>query len=431
MRKEFRRSRWSPVRLDKPEDYSRYRATPLAFVIEQLGFIPDTHQAKIFDPSIKRGLLCCTRQFGKSTSLAALAVHRAVTDPGSLTLILAPVRAQSSEFLHKVSTFLQKQKIPVKKHPDHAFSLVLPNGSRLIALANAENHVRCFTASLVIIEEAARVDDGAIAAIRPALAISGGTLWMISTPNGRRGAFYRAWTSTHDWFRLRVTAAECPRISEPFLNRESRELGERFVQQDYFCNFLDPDGYVFDTRLIEAAIADLTPTAQSGFVIGLDLGKQRDHTAIVIVDAGTLAVQHIERLKLGTSFTEVANRLRTLAVAYSNCSLVMDSSGLGAPVYDMLRHAGLNCPIRPIVITAGDSASPTHVPKKELIMNLQRMFERHQLCLPRTLGNLDLLLEELRAMRVIPTHTGRLRYESAKGFHDDLVLALSLAVWRG
>jgi hypothetical protein len=78
----------------------------------------------------------------------------------------------------------------------------LPNGSRIEALPGTERTVRGFSgASLLIVDEAARVDDGLVYSVRPMLAVSGGSLMMLSTPFGRRGVFYREWTEGEGWER--------------------------------------------------------------------------------------------------------------------------------------------------------------------------------------------------------------------------------------
>ena len=46
---------------------------------EQLGFEPDREQAQVLGSASKRGLLNCTRQWGKSTIAAAKAVYQACT----------------------------------------------------------------------------------------------------------------------------------------------------------------------------------------------------------------------------------------------------------------------------------------------------------------------------------------------------------------
>src|SRR5690348_4147452 len=98
----------------KQEDYSAYAERPLAFLRERLGFFPDVHQAKIFETRVRRGLLLCTRQFGKSTTLAAMAVHRAWVEPGSLIVVVSPTERQSGEFLMKASAFLGRLGIARK-----------------------------------------------------------------------------------------------------------------------------------------------------------------------------------------------------------------------------------------------------------------------------------------------------------------------------
>src|SRR5438309_1367137 len=66
----------------------------LTFARERLGFEPDALQARVLAASSHRGILCCTRQWGKSTVTALLAVHRAFTCSKSLTLVSSPGQRQ-------------------------------------------------------------------------------------------------------------------------------------------------------------------------------------------------------------------------------------------------------------------------------------------------------------------------------------------------
>ncbi len=76
---------------------------------------------------------------------------------------------------------------------DNAISLVLPNGTRIVGLPGTEGTVRGFSAvSLLLIDEAARVQDAMYKALRPMLAVGDGDLWLMSTPYGKRGFFYEA-----------------------------------------------------------------------------------------------------------------------------------------------------------------------------------------------------------------------------------------------
>src|SRR5207244_10105517 len=72
-----------------------YRADALRFVRERLKFKPDAKQAAVMGGKIRRGLMNCTRQWGKSTLTAAMAVHRAWTAPESLTIAVSPSARQT------------------------------------------------------------------------------------------------------------------------------------------------------------------------------------------------------------------------------------------------------------------------------------------------------------------------------------------------
>jgi hypothetical protein len=82
-------------------------------------------------------------------------------------------------------------------------------------------------------------------AVRPMLAVSGGRLLALSTPFGQRGWFYRAWQSTEAWQRIKITAADCPRIPTDFLEEERRTMGPTMFAGEYDCKFTDAIDAVF------------------------------------------------------------------------------------------------------------------------------------------------------------------------------------------
>src|SRR5436309_10945465 len=75
------------------------------FARERLRFEPDGEQERALRGG-RRGIVLCTRQWGKSTVMAAKAVHRAHCVPGSLILLLSPCGRQSGEFLRKAEAFV-------------------------------------------------------------------------------------------------------------------------------------------------------------------------------------------------------------------------------------------------------------------------------------------------------------------------------------
>ena len=229
-----------------------------SWVREELQFPADDLQARVLGTTSKRGLLNCTRQWGKSTITAAMAVHQAGSAPESLTLVVSPSARQSGEFLRKATGFVRKLGIRPKGDGDNEMSLELPNRARIVGLPGNEATIRGFSAvALLLVDEAARVSDELYLAIRPMLAVSGGSLWLMSTPFGKRGFFYEAWEhGGPEWERVRAPATECERIPRAFLEEERRTMGERCFRQEYLCEFEDSVSGVFDRTLVEEAISD-------------------------------------------------------------------------------------------------------------------------------------------------------------------------------
>jgi hypothetical protein len=217
---------------------------------------PDPWQARLLRSSAPRVLLNCSRQVGKSTITGIIALHRALYWPGSLVLILAPSERQARETFSKITRFYAALGHMPAPDSDRKLGAELSNGSRIEALPGAERTVRGFSnAALIVCDEASRIDDGLYHAVRPMLAVSGGALMMLSTPHGKRGAFFEAWEHGGDeWERYAVRAEECHRISPRFLAAERLALPARVYRQEYECSFEELEDQVFSYDIVDRAI---------------------------------------------------------------------------------------------------------------------------------------------------------------------------------
>ena len=109
--------------------------------------------------------------------------------------------------------------------------------------------------SMLVIDEAARVEDELYRALRPMLAVGNGDLWLMSTPCGKRGFFYETWEHAGpEWLRVKVPATECPRISKEFLEEQRSVMGLESFRQEHMCEFVGSGMGVFDRDLVEAAL---------------------------------------------------------------------------------------------------------------------------------------------------------------------------------
>jgi hypothetical protein len=182
--------------------------------------------------------------------------------------------------------------------------------------------------------------------------------------------------------------------------------------------------------------------------VGLDLGQKRDFSAVAVVEreermaagwsprpSGVLTVRHLERMPLGTSYMRVMERVKAIMQnpqMAGQSRLVVDATGLGAPVVDMLQGAGLGSRMTAVTITAGEEARGSDerwsVPKRDLLSGVEVLLERGELVISRQLRDAETLVRELEGMRLAGTGRGKLLEEGSE--HDDLVLALTLACWR-
>jgi hypothetical protein len=229
---------------------ARYRADPAQLMLDA-GFTPDPWQEQLLRSTDGRVLMVCARQVGKSQSVSFLALHTALTKPGSTITIVAPVEEQANELLRKVTHAYHAVGQPVGVVREAVTRLELANGSRVLALPGKESRMRSYTSSLLILDEAARVPDEVVNAASPTMAVSKGRFVALSTAFSKSGWFY---------LRLSIQARHCPRITPAFLASERRKLGERWYAMEYENVFGDDVAAVFSNEDIRAAMDEpVTP----------------------------------------------------------------------------------------------------------------------------------------------------------------------------
>jgi hypothetical protein len=192
------------------------------------------------------------------------------------------------------------------------------------------------------------------------------------------------------------------------------------------------------------------------YTLGVDLGQSQDPTAIVAVEteaarrcyydwrgelregwAETVVhrVRHAERLPLQLPYpSQVAyvRRLLSSPALPRETALVVDMTGVGRPVFDLFEAEGLK-PIG-VVITGAAEENRTAdriftVPKLLLVSRLQASLHAGELKFAPDLAEAQALRTELSEFRMRQTDTGRLTFGAREGRHDDLVLALCVALW--
>lgn len=224
-------------------------------VMQRAGLAPDPWQERLMRGRPSRALVVCSRQSGKTTGVAAMALHRALTSNRDVVAV-APSQRQAAELLRRSAAFLGTLGVVPKRLA--ATMLVLPGGGRILALPGTAASVRGYSPVLAVIDEAAFVAEETYEACRPLLAATGGDLVCLSTPNGERGWFFDAWKHGGDtWHRTLVRWDQCARITCDFIEGERAALSASRFAAEYECSFAASGGGTFDRALIDAAMGTL------------------------------------------------------------------------------------------------------------------------------------------------------------------------------
>ena len=198
------------------------------------------------------------------------------------------------------------------------------------------------------------------------------------------------------------------------------------------------------------------------YFFGLDLGKSNDYTALCIArrtdfesDAGVIEINNVVRWPLGTPYVKVAEQVAEVIKSIPgaivtkedwpmeaevprkwrehNYYLVVDATGVGNAVVELLRKQQLR--LTEVVITGGNSQpsvvdGQTRVPKVQLISPLRVALENRRLRVAAQIPHWREIERELMDFEEEISGTGAPPYgnRSASG-HDDMVLAMALAVW--
>ncbi len=181
--------------------------------------------------------------------------------------------------------------------------------------------------------------------------------------------------------------------------------------------------------------------------LGLDLGQAHDYTALTIVRQLPQAaparyeVPWLERFPLGTCYpaivAAVAGRCRQLVaqgLREGRPYLIVDATGVGRPVVDLLRRERLPVTLIDVTITGGDTATQAgqswRVPKRELVSVAQVLLQSGRLKIAGALPETATLTRELLNFQVKISEQAHDSYGAwREGTHDDLVLATALACW--
>jgi len=380
-------------------------------------YAPHQGQKLFHDSKARFRILACGRRWGKTLACVNETAHIAWQNPGTLTWWTAPSYSQARIAFDE---FHKNLPGAIERALSTTLTIKLINGST-VAFKSAEvpDNLRGVGLKFLVLDEAARIRPQAWhEVLRPTLTDSASRAVFISTPAGRNW-FYDIFVRGEDPQETDYESWRFPTSSNPFISKADIEAAratcpDRVFAQEYEAKFLEGDATVF--RNVRALVRGglRNPDADDRCVMGVDLGKLRDYTVCAVIETRSMQLIGFDRFG-STDWTVQQRRIADMARKF-NAKVLIDSTGLGDPVYDWLRAGGLR--IMGYRFTT-DS-------KRRLVENLILTFDRGAIRLP----NIPELLNELEAFEQKITPSGAVVYSAPESAHDDCVIALALAVWQ-
>jgi hypothetical protein len=406
----------------------------------RMGYVPHKWQRAFHESKARFRVLACGRRWGKSKCGAAEMVRRIVeAGKDSVAFVVAPTYTSTSlgrcwrEFLRYCpKELIQDYPKGIHRTPgDRHIDLL---DGRVVYFKSADRPETLAGEGLcaVWLDEPAQMhEDVWERVLPPALIDRNGLAWFTGTPDGMNW-YYRLFCEGQDPLNQEVQSWNRSSYDNAienggFLPKANIDaMAERLPwqarQQEIMGIFLRDSCCVFRgvDECVSGGLQD--PRQQTMYVAGLDLAKHADFTVLIIMDDSGHVVA-FDRFG-GIEWPLQRKRVIPLVNRY-NARLLIDSTGIGDPLYDEFRRKDAASGLELTANVEGYKLK-SNAAKAELIENLSMMIEQRQVTYPA----IPELLTELKMYGWKKSKGGTMIYDAPSGYNDDCVIALALAAWQ-
>lgn len=400
-------------------DFESYQKLPLAY------------------PQLKFVVGACGTKFGKTYGCSILITRMAWENPESLNWWVAPSYKQSEMAYRLVKRLLHPGTYEEFK-ADLRIEIKRPDGQwhSSIEFKSAENddNLRGFGVHFAILDEAARISQASYESVWTTMTQTDGRMVIISTPKGRNW-FYDEYQKgvksglaigdvdgNPEWLSIRMPTWTNPYVKPQRILTMKKNMPADVFQQEIAAQFMLESAGVF--RGIEGCIKrglvdpmgqplNESPITGQRYVMGVDLARKRDYTVIFVIDVLRRHVVYYARFN-DMAWAIQKQRIIEVSRMYNRARVWMDGTGLGDPIVEDVRSAGVN--VECFIISSRS--------KQELIEKLRADIEFQRITFPA----FSVPIRELRNYEYEINSNGNLKYSAPPGQHDDCVVSLALAV---
>jgi hypothetical protein len=367
---------------------------------------------------------------------AAEFIRATLSKPNSLNWVVAPTNRHLDASLAELMKVLAGMNLRFQRMRGHKRQIIFPNGavSQLQSAELPDNLRGPGIDGILWVDEGSFMTQEAWMILRGRIIAHESEVIVTTTPHGRdwfyeelrlggmpADAPYGEFSRHNRWVSHRPTS-HFPWVTETEIEDARQSMSAGQFNQEFGAMFMASASQVFSGIERALSLEPLPSHFDGDTIFGLDLGKNQDYTAVVIM-TGAGRVLHIDRWRR-IDWSVTKERIRNLAKEWK-AVVVMDISNVGSTIYDDLR--GEDFELHGVTMHSADV-------KNDLIESLQMAFEQTRIQLVSHRSNWakeidEALVAELFSYEVKLAPGGRISYSAPKGLHDDLVIALALANW--
>ena len=335
------------------------------------------------------------RQVGKSTVVSIKAGEYAINNPNKSIMIIASVERQAQLLFEKTLSYIYNtNRNYIKKGKDRPtkHKLSLKNGSVIHCLPTGDSGygIRGYTIDLLIADEAAFIPEEVWVAVTPMLTITKGSIWLLSTPFGRDGFYYRCFQDDK-YTKFHVSSLDCPRKDQAFLDHEKEWMTKSQFAQEYLGEFVDDLKQLYPEKLINKCCVGKREEIKKGqrYFLGVDIARlgEDESTFEIIRYINQRKYKQVESIATKqTLLTDTTKKILNLEDNYKFKQIFIDDGGMGVGVLDQLlddkrtrrKTIAINNAHRPLT---RDEKQKRRLIKPDLYNNLLAMMERGEIIL--------------------------------------------------
>ena len=294
------------------------------------------------------------RQIGISTLVAGYALWMLLFHKDKNILVIATKQETAKNLVTKVRFMHQNLPVWLRGEivTDNKLSLQFTNGSQIKAVASSKDAGRSEALSLLILDEAAFIDDADVIWTAASSTLStGGQAILLSTPNGVGNFFHKMWmqaeTKENNFNPILLDWRVHPERDQAWRDRQTELMGELQASQEHDASFIFSGNTVIPPEIIEFYKSTFVqePITKGGFdgnlwvweyaqpgksyIVSADIarGDGEDYSSFHVIDVETST--QVAEYKGKVETKQFGNMLVSIATEYNDALLIPENSSIG------------------------------------------------------------------------------------------------------